>query len=53
MTDKKPRGFAAMTPERRKELQSKGGSNSPTNFKNLTPELRKALGAKGGARGKK
>jgi general stress protein YciG len=29
MTEKKPRGFAAMTPERRRELASKGGKAVP------------------------
>jgi general stress protein YciG len=35
MTDKpKPRGFAAMSPEQRKLIQSLGGKASPGNFKN-------------------
>lgn len=42
--EKKPRGLAAMTPERRAEIQSMGGKASPTNFKN-----NKALAAKAGA----
>lgn len=31
---KKPRGFAAITPERRREIASMGGKASPGNFKN-------------------
>ena len=50
---KKPRGFAAMSPERRREIQSKGGQNSPFNFKNRTPEQRQEAGRKGGSRSRK
>jgi general stress protein YciG len=50
MTEKKPRGFAALTPERRRELASKGG-------KAVAPEKRyyankanaSAAGFKGGS----
>lgn len=49
MTDlPKPRGLAAMSPEKRRAIQSMGGKSSPTNFKNMSPELRRSAGRKGG-----
>ena len=45
MKPKRPRGLAAMSPERRREIQSKGGKASPSNFKN-NPELARAAGRK-------
>lgn len=45
---KKPRGLAAMSPEKRKAIQSLGGKASSTNFKYRTPEERRTAGAKGG-----
>jgi general stress protein YciG len=49
LTDKpkKPRGIAAMSPERRREIQSMGGKTSPTNFKN-DPERAREIGKRGG-----
>lgn len=48
MTDTpKPRGLAAMSPEKRRLVQSMGGKASPTSFKN-NPELAKAARAKVG-----
>lgn len=45
---KKPRGFAAMSPERRREIQSKGGKNSP-GFAAMTPERHREIAKKGGS----
>ena len=42
------RGFASMTPERRKEVSSKGGKLSGGNFKN-NRELARRAGQKGGS----
>lgn len=43
----KPRGFAAMSLEKRREIAAKGGSMSPGNFKNDRERARLA-GEKGG-----
>lgn len=45
---KKPRGFAAMSPETRKRIQSMGGTASPNNFKKLEPHVRSEYGRAGG-----
>lgn len=47
-----PRGFASMTPERRRELGAQGGRKSTGNFKH-NPERAKAAGRKGGLANKK
>jgi len=41
----KPRGLAAMTPERRKQIASMGGKASPSNFK-YSKERASAAGKK-------
>lgn len=46
---KKPRGFAAMNPEKAREIQRLGGRKSPMNFKNRTPEERRLAGSRGGS----
>lgn len=43
----KPRGFAAMSKEKRREIASKGGSMSPGNFK-FDRERARVAGEKGG-----
>lgn len=43
----KPRGFAAMSEEKRRAIASKGGKNSPGNFKNNKSRAAE-LGRKGG-----
>ncbi|HJQ07964.1 MAG TPA: KGG domain-containing protein [Candidatus Saccharimonadales bacterium] len=45
------RGFGSMSPERRKEVSSKGGKASPNNFKN-NPEFAREVARKQ-RRGKK
>lgn len=56
MTDqpKKPRGFAAMTPERRKEIARLGGASVPTDKRTFSKDrtLASSAGAKGGAAGR-
>lgn len=44
----RPRGFAAMDPEKRSQIASKGGSASPGNFKN-DPQRAARAGRKGGS----
>jgi general stress protein YciG len=51
MTDeKKPRGFAAISPERRREISSKGGKSAHAKgtAHQFTTEEAKIAGAKGG-----
>lgn len=51
MTTPKPRGFAALTPERRREIAAKGGAagkNTVRGFAVLPTERVKELAAKGG-----
>jgi general stress protein YciG len=49
-TTKKPRGFAAISPERRREISSKGGHASQATGKahRFTTEEASAAGKKGG-----
>ena len=49
-TEKKPRGFAALTPERRRELASKGGASAHRSGRahQFTPAEASAAGRKGG-----
>lgn len=52
MTDKpKPRGFAAMSPERRREIAAKGGASTPPDKRTFSVDrgLAARAGAKGGA----
>lgn len=44
---KKPRGFAAMTPEKRRAIAARGGANSGGNFKH-DREKAAIAGRKGG-----
>jgi general stress protein YciG len=46
------RGFAAMSDEKAKAIQSEGGKNSPQNFKNNRALARKA-GKIGGAKSRR
>ena len=50
MTEKKPRGFAAMSPERRREIASMGGKAQPPEKRSFSKnrELAAAAGYKGG-----
>jgi len=49
MTEKKPRGFAALTPERRRELASKGGKAVPAEKRYYADKAKaSAAGFKGG-----
>lgn len=50
MTEKKPKGFAAMDPERRRELASKGGKSTPSYKRgwSLNPSAAVKAGKKGG-----
>lgn len=48
----KNRGFASMTPERLREVASKGGRNSGGNFKH-DPERARIIGRKGGLANRK
>lgn len=50
MKDGEPRGFAAMTPERRREISSKGGRavHDKGTARRWTPEEAKEAGRKGG-----
>jgi len=50
---KKPRGMAALSPERRKEIASMGGKAAHANgkvpfFKAASPEMRKDIASRGG-----
>lgn len=47
---KKPRGFAAMSPERRREIARKGGSSVPPSKRSFSQnrELAATAGAEGG-----
>jgi general stress protein YciG len=47
---KKPRGFAAMTPEQRREISSRGGRNTPPEKRNFSRDPASAVlnGSKGG-----
>lgn len=47
MNNNKKKGFASMSPERRKEIASKGGKASPSNFKH-EPKRASEAGRKGG-----
>lgn len=47
MNNNKKKGFASMSPERRKEIASKGGKASPSNFKH-DPKRASEAGKKGG-----
>ena len=49
-TEGKPRGFAAMTPERRREIARKGGSSVPAAKRSFSAnrDLAEAAGRKGG-----
>lgn len=47
--DRKPRGFAAMTPERRRELATKGGRSVPPGKRSFSRD--RALAAEAGRRG--
>jgi general stress protein YciG len=49
-TTKKPRGFAAMDPEKQKEIASKGGKSAHVKgtAHQFTPEEAKEAGTKGG-----
>jgi len=52
--EKKLRGLAAMTPERRREIQSMGGSSVPKEKRAFNDrELAKAAGKRGGNRAAK
>ncbi len=46
------RGFAAMSADQARSIQSKGGKNSPQNFKN-NPGLASRAGKKGGRRSRR
>jgi len=46
------RGFAAMTPEKRREVSAKGGAASPGYFA-ANPEAAKEAGRKGGSASKR
>lgn len=50
-TTKKRRGFACMTPERRREISKKGGGSVPSDKRSFSKnrELAQLAGAKGGA----
>lgn len=50
MTNKPKRGFAAMTPERRKEIAAKGGANVPPEKRPFStkPGLASRAGKAGG-----
>ncbi len=51
---KSKRGFASMTPEKLKEITSKGGSAKVRKgFATMTPEQRAEFGRKGGLKSKK
>ncbi|MCP1539987.1 general stress protein [Methylorubrum extorquens] len=49
------RGFASLSPERRKEIASKGGRSIPAESRAFSknPELARAAGRKGGSVAKK
>lgn len=47
MTDEKKRGFALLTPERRKELGARGGRAAKTRYR-FTPEKAREAGRIGG-----
>ena len=50
MTEKKPRGFAALTPERRKEISSMGGKAVPAEKRYYADKAKaSASGIKGGS----
>ena len=53
-TTKRPRGFAAMTPERRREIAAKGGASVPHASRSFVAnrDLAIAAGRKGGQAGK-
>jgi general stress protein YciG len=50
MTEKKPRGFAAMTPERRREIASRGGRAVEPEMRSYSRNnlLAREAGRKGG-----
>lgn len=48
MIEPKKRGFAAMSPEKRREVSAKGGSASPGYFA-ANPDAAKEAGRKGGS----
>lgn len=50
MVEKKKRGFALMSPERQREIASKGGKSAHTKgtAHEFTPEEARAAGTKGG-----
>ena len=52
MNEPKKRGFAAMTPEKRREVSAKGGAASPGYFA-ANPEAAKEAGRKGGSTSKR
>lgn len=49
------RGFAAMDPDRRREVAAKGGKSTPKESRSFfkDPELARAAGRKGGLAGRK
>jgi general stress protein YciG len=50
MSAKKPRGFAAMSPERRRAIAAKGGKGVPAHLRSFSKdvELARRAGQKGG-----
>jgi general stress protein YciG len=53
---KKKQGFAALDPDRLREISSKGGKvprKEPTGFARLTPKERRELSRKGGLKSKR
>ncbi len=51
MIERKPRGFAALSPERRREIAAKGGAagkDTVRGFAVMDPALVRELAAKGG-----
>ena len=51
---KQKRGFAAMDPEKQREIASKGGRSSHAGFAHMDPEKQREIARKGGqSRGKK
>lgn len=46
----RPRGLAALSPERRREIARAGGKASTGGFRAMAPERLRAVGASGGRR---
>lgn len=49
MTDKKPKGFARMSPEKRREIAARGGANLPPEKRSFS--VNRALAAAAGRKG--